>query len=243
MGWLDNFLNKPLFKKTRPDFPPAAWKEPKSELELLERHIGLSFEKQIDFGDYIGQCGWDIDLEAGTIAFGDRLLANIQIIGRFAYANNSWLWAWAAEQVIIPPSLLVDVMAIRSFGEQYEIRRFQQSTYPIQIDELHNFGMIAVGMFGADAYFMGDYGQGVGLFTVKNEALRNHRKDSTDRIFTTFPQIAANFNVDHRQALRCYLMDKGYILDEQKTKVIGSKGKEKCLATFDKHGRLLTLKS
>ena len=39
---------------------------------------------------------WQIDMQKQQIIFGDDLYFSIQILGRFSYASETWLWSWTS---------------------------------------------------------------------------------------------------------------------------------------------------
>ncbi|WP_373284676.1 DUF6882 domain-containing protein, partial [Polaribacter pacificus] len=84
--------------------------------DLVEQNAGLSFEKQMIFGDVIGSSAWKLDMGKGNISFGN-LEFPIQIIGSLAFDNNSWMWGWANTQSGIPENLLKQSNQLKQIGE------------------------------------------------------------------------------------------------------------------------------
>jgi hypothetical protein len=247
MGFLNRLFGKSSSKKetekpekqtteNTPTFEPI-----KTELELLERYVALGFEKQIDFSELIEGRSWDADLTRGTITFGEDMEFPIQIIGSFSYSVNTWLWAWANSQSNLPENLMVDAKKLKAYGVQHKIDQLRTPEYSIKQDDLHRLGLIAVGMFNADGYYFADYGSGIMLMTVTSEEIRKNRKIGHYRIFTTFPQVISNFNLDHKNAFIAYLKAKGYQIEEKENKIIGTKGSDRCVAILDQSHRITNL--
>jgi len=247
MGFLNRLFGKSTAKKeierqekqtieNTPKFEPI-----KTELELLERYVALGFEKQVDFSELINGKSWDADLTRGTINFGYDLEFPLQIIGSFSYSVNTWLWAWANNQSNLPEDLLKDVKQLKAYGVKHKIDQLRNSEYSFKQEDLHRLGLIAVGMFDADGYYFADYGSGIMLMTVKSNEIKKHRKDFHYRIFTTFPQVISNFNVDHKNTLISYLKAKGYQVIEKGHQIIGSKGNNRCIATLNSSNRVTNL--
>lgn len=229
-------------KHEQKSFVESPISEPKkTELDLLERYAGMSFEKQVDFTELTNGKSWDADLSRGTITFGDDLEFPLQIIGSFSYSVDTWLWAWANTQSNLPAELITDAQELKAYGSKYKIDQLRTAEFPFNQEDLHRLGLIAMGMFDADGYYFADYGSGIMLMTVKSNIIKMHRNDVHYRIFTTFPQVISNFEVDHRNTLIAYLKDKGYQIEEQENQIIGSKDNEKCVASLDSSNRVINL--
>ena len=247
MGFLNRLFGKPKPKQEnekseQPTSKESPKTEPiKTEKELFESYAAYGFEKQVDFSELIEDKSWDADLTRGSITFGDGLEFPLQIIGSFSYSVNTWLWSWANSQSNLPENLLIDAKALKEFGVKNKIDQLRTPEFSIKQEDLHRLGLIAVGMFDADAYYLADYGSGVMLMTVKSELIQQNRKDNHYRIFTTFPQVISNFEVDHRNTLIHYLKSKGYEVEESDTQVIGTKANEKCTASLDSLNRVVNL--
>ncbi|GEM69799.1 hypothetical protein SMI01S_34050 [Sphingobacterium mizutaii NBRC 14946 = DSM 11724] len=247
MGFLNRLFGKPAPKKEneikeQPTVNESPIIEPiKTEKELFESYAAYGFEKQLDFTELIEDKSWDADLTRGTISFGEGFEFPLQIIGSFSYSVNTWLWSWANSQSNLPESLLEDAKILKEYGVKNKIDQLRTPEFPIKQDELHRLGLIAVGMFDADAYYLADYGSGIMLMTVKSDTIQNNRKDNHHRIFTTFPQVISNFEVDHKNTLTHYLKSKGYEIDESENQIVGTKGNDKCRATLDSLNRIVHL--
>lgn len=247
MGFLNRLFGKSTIKKEpevkeKPTTETTTRIEPiRTENELFERYVGLGFEKQVDFSELIEGKAWDADLTRGTITFGDEFEFPLQIIGSFSYSVNTWLWSWANKQSDLPLNLLVDAKKLKSYGIQNKINRLRTPEYAFKQDDLHRLGIIAMGMFDADGYYFADYGSGIMLMTVKSDQIRKNRKDFHHRIFSTFPQVISNFQVDHRNSLINYLKSKGYNILEKDNQIIGTKGNETCITTLDSANRVSNL--
>lgn len=245
MGFLNRLFGKSTPKKEKeedqtiedtPKFEPI-----KTEIELLERYVAMGFEKQVDFSELTNEKSWDADLTKGTITFGDDLEFPLQIIGSFSYSVNTWLWAWANTQSNLPDELIKDAKELKSYGNKFKIDELRKAEYSFDQENLHRLGLIAVGMFNADGYYLADYGSGVMLMTVKSDRIKEHRNNVHYRIFTTFPQVISNFEVDHKNTLISYLKDKGYKIEEKDDQIIGTKDNNVCIAKLDSSNRVINL--
>src|SRR5689334_4676399 len=86
--------------------PPQTLAPCTSEQELMERYGAISLEKQLDFGELIGNNSWTVDMKKGEISFGPNLDFPIQVLGTFSHSAETWLWAWANTQAGLPENLL-----------------------------------------------------------------------------------------------------------------------------------------
>ena len=61
----------------------------KTEQELIERFGGNSFDKQLDFGEIIGDNNWNVDMPKGEISFGYKTcFPNSSFGGHFLYCQQ-----------------------------------------------------------------------------------------------------------------------------------------------------------
>lgn len=80
--------------------------------ELVEQNAGLSFERQLIFGQIIGSSPWQFDMGKGQISFGS-LEFPVQIIGSLSFNDNSWMWGWANAKSGMPENLLTQSNQIK----------------------------------------------------------------------------------------------------------------------------------
>lgn len=209
-----------------------------TEQELLEKYIAIAYEKQLHFGDIIGENNWNVDVRQGTISFGNDLVFPMQILGTYSHAGETWLWGWANEQSNLPESVLQHGQQLKQYGEQNGIDLLRNSEFDAEKSDLHIIGSIASGMFGADAYYLADYGQGTLLVTVQHPSISGSRTHNHLRTFTVFPAVISQYEVDHKQALKHYLTAKGYTVSEEGQTLTGKHGTDTVAVSFDELGRL-----
>lgn len=214
----------------------------KTEEELLEKFAGIALEKQFDFAELIGNNNWNADMIAGTISFGENLIFPIQEMGTFSHSSKTWLWAWANTQVEVAETLLQQALQLKKYGEDNDIPLLKNDRFDFSAHELHLLGMIAVGMFDADAYYIADYGQGAMLVTITDEKIKQARNDTSLRIPIVFPQLISQFELNHKNALKSYLLAKGFEVTETSTTLQGSKDGKMIRGEFDEQSRLINLK-
>ena len=115
-----------------------------------------------------------------------------------------------------------------------------QEGFKLDVAELHNLAAVICGLTGADAYYPGDYGDGIALLAIHDPrvAAAWREDDTPARILGIIPQTISHFVLDHRNAVRAYLVAKGYRLDEDAAHIHAHRADSRITATFDKEHRL-----
>ncbi|MDR2234945.1 MAG: hypothetical protein LBE92_02370 [Chryseobacterium sp.] len=214
----------------------------KTEQELLEHYGGIALDKQMDFGEVIGDNNWNVNIQQGTISFGEDLVFPIQVLGTFSHSSQTWLWAWANTQSGLPESIMQQALQLKKYGEENGIDLLSSNTFDFSADELHLMGMIASGMFNASGYYIADYGQGAMVVTMKSDVIDKARNTDHIRVLTAFPQLISQFDMDHKNAFKSYLTFKGYQVTEKENSIEGTKDGNSVTGEFDDLSRLINLK-
>lgn len=243
MGFFDK-----LFGQSKPAAPPdtAAPASAGTGTDLLTRYAGTALDKQSHLQDlYGGIQGWDVNLDEGKIYFDGHEGVAVQAVGSFAHGDGSWLWAWGNQASNLPAAVLADAERIRQYGRQHGIGWLNERSFPATFERLHEIGAAAVGLCGADAYYLGDYGQGVLLMNLYDERLKQAYAASPHmRTLGIIPQLVSAFELpDHRAAVRHYLQDKGYRLTETDRQLNAERADGGLAAEFDAENRLSGLNS
>ncbi len=215
--------------------------------ELVERHIGLSFRKQLALGDFLGNHSWQLDIGKGTVdfgkgpgLFGKRRVYPIQVLGTEAEESGTWLWAWANTQSNIPPGLLKAVHRVRSFGESQGVNELTTAALPSSEYPGHLLASIAAGIADADCYYRGPYPGGAAFFLVYETPLRQAPPTPDVRVVNVLAQVVGAFAVDnHRAMARAYLESEGFRIDEADSGWSAADESGRVVAiTFDDMGRI-----
>ena len=108
---------------------------------------------------------------------------------------------------------------------------------------MHNLAAVACGLTGADAYYLGDYGDGIALLAIHDPrvAAAWQEDDSPARILSIIPQTINLFDLNHQNAVRAYLLAKGYQLNEDAQHIRAQRADSQITATFDDMQRLSNL--
>lgn len=205
---------------------------------LLEKHAAVAFEKQYSLAEIIGDNNWEIDMNTGLIHFGDDIKFPMQILGSYSFSSGTWLWAWANEASNIPESLLVEATKLKELGESYNIEFLIMPEYKMEPTDIHALGLIASGEFDCNAYYAGNFGNGILLLTLKDDSIKNVSDNEQLRILNIFPEIISTFAVNHKRSLKHYLTAKGYTISEESSKLTANKGPDSIHAEFDDMDRL-----
>jgi hypothetical protein len=209
---------------------------------LVEQHAGLSFEKQLRFGELIGEEAWQLDMTAGTIVFGE-LVFPIQVIGSFSFQDNSWMCGWANTQSGIPENLLQHSYQLRELGEEEEIEALNSGHFQVEETIVHQMGLFACGFFETKSYYCANYGQGILVVTIDSDKIPAIDKDSYEAILSAFPQLISSVELDPRNTFFNYLIDREFLLNANNHKIEGLKDGTIVRAEFDEWNRLTSLNS
>lgn len=208
-----------------------------TEQELPERFGGIALEKQNHFGEIIGNNNWNFDMGAGEISFGENLIFPKLILGTFSHSSETWLRAWANTGSGIPENLMRETLQLKNYGEKNDIDLLKINQFETTKDDLHKIGMIASGMFGASGYYLANYGQGTMCMTVKSEEIDKTFQSSQQKILTTFSQLISIYEMNHKNALKNYLLLNNYEISENAIILTGTKNGQTIKAEFGELSR------
>ena len=117
-----------------------------------------------------------------------------------------------------------------------------QEGFKLDVTELHNLAAVTCGLTGADAYYLGDYGDGIALLVIHDPRDAAWREDDGPaRILSIIPQTINLFDLNHQNAVRAYLQAKGYQLNEDAQHIRAQRADSQITATFDDMQRLSNL--
>lgn len=213
----------------------------KLKTRFIEEYSAIAFEKQVDFSDFLKEYeSTHINVQDGVIQF-DSEVFEIQIIGSYAYEAETWLWAWANTQSNFNSNSLQQALDLKKFGEIEHFELLSQPKIEMPNSELHVLAMIALGMFDADAYYMVDYGQGLLLITLTDNRIKQFRNNDASRVFSVFPQVISQFDMNHKDGLNHYLSKKGFSIQIIEDNMTAQKEDMGLQASFDEFARLTAL--
>jgi len=205
--------------------------------EIIEQNAGLSFEKQMIFGDVIGSNAWELDMGKGKIIFGS-LEFPIQIIGSLSFNNNSWMWGWANTQSGMPENLLIQSNELKAIGEKKSIKELTDGHFNVEEGFEHKIGMMACGLFNSKSYYCANYGQGTLVVTIDDNKIPEIDKNRLEKVMTSFPQLISGTELNHKNSFINYLIDREFQLSISENKIEGLKKDKVVIAEFDELNRL-----
>ncbi|WP_324027861.1 hypothetical protein QSV08_07910 [Maribacter sp. BPC-D8] len=208
--------------------------------ELIEQHAGLSFEKQLVFGDVIGSNAWELDMGKGNIIFGD-LDFPIQIIGSLSFNDSSWMWGWANAKSGMPENLLVQSNQLKEIGHEKGIKELTDGHFNVEEGFEHKIGMMACGLFNSKSYYCANYGQGTLVVTIEDDKIPEIDKSRIEKVLTNFPQLISAVDLNHKNTFKNYLIDRDFELNISDHKIEGIKNGKVLTAEFDELNRLKSL--
>ncbi|MDR2901425.1 MAG: hypothetical protein LBV20_07910 [Treponema sp.] len=209
--------------------------------ELIQKYAAFAMEKQLSFADIVGSKNWNVDINKGEISFDDEFVFPMQILGTFSHSSETWLWGWANTQSGIPEKLLEQSKLLQEYGHSHNIDFLTQEQFEIERDDMHRIGLLALGMFNADGYYLGNYGAGTMCLTISSDEIRKKFSNSHHSIFSVFSGLISQYEINHKDAFVNYLTQKEYQIEKNGTEIIGTKGKDIVKALFDTLDRLETL--
>lgn len=240
-----NFFKKLLGRKNASDVSDApqstAFPVCHSTEALIEVYGGIALEKQDALGELIGELPWNLDMDTREIRFGDELAFSFQILGSFSHSSETWLWGWGNTQSGLPQNLLDHALRLKAYGEKNQIGLFTDETFSASQNDLHLIGLIASGMFKSFGYYLADYGAGTLCITLESGKPVESVNNDGLRIVTLFPQLISLFEMNHKAALKNYLLAKGYHIQEGENTLTASLGDNSLRAEFDDASRLTSL--
>lgn len=209
------------------------------------RYAVLTFDKQLNMANIIGNRSWSFSMDAPKITFDAQgpsdspLEFEAQVLGSAAEKLRTWLWSWDNSHV--PDALSQASILLRERGGLSE---FATAEFPIEFDSAddHRVAMTSAGVLahlaGCDAYYRGPYEGGAAFFVLRDPRLQLPSPDAI-HISTLFPQaISALPLSNHRTAFMGYLEECGIAAQVDGDQVHVVIGNSDLTARFDTLDRL-----
>ncbi len=213
-----------------------------SENDFLEKYGALALEKQRNLYNVTGGLSWNVDMDKEEITFGDDLTFPMQVLGSFSHSSETWLWLWENKAGGYAESVMKDALLLKKYGEENNIDLLTVGKFDAVQNDLHLIGMIAVTMFNSSGYYLGNYGQGTMVVTIKDDSIDNTESEEFSRILTVFPELISTFEIqNHKNAFTNYLSQKGYELTSNKNEIKAEKNGQIITAVFNDDNLLINL--
>lgn len=213
-----------------------------SENDFLEKFGAIALEKQRNLFEITGGLSWNVDMNKEEITFGDDLTFPMQVLGSFSHSSETWLWIWDNKAGGYAETVMKQALLLKKYGEENNIDLLTVGKFDATQNDLHLIGMIAVEMFSASGYYLGNYGQGTMVVTIKSDEVDNVESEELARILTVFPELISTFEIqNHKNAFSNYLSQKGFELTSNGNEVKAEKNGQIITATFNENNLLTNL--
>ncbi|MBF4484288.1 DUF6882 domain-containing protein [Flavobacterium sp. CSZ] len=213
-----------------------------SENDFLEKFGAIALEKQRNLYNVTGGLSWNVDMNKEEITFGDDLIFPMQVLGSFSYSSETWLWIWENKAGGYAESVMKQALLLKQYGEENNIDLLTVGKFDAVENDLHLIGMIAVEMFNGSGYYLGNYGQGTMVVTIKSDIIDQVESEELARILTVFPELISTFEIqNHKNAFTNYLSQKGYELTVNENEIKAEKNKNVINAVFNDDNLLIKL--
>ncbi|TDO83295.1 hypothetical protein EV143_102564 [Flavobacterium chryseum] len=242
MGLFNNLFKKKE-EKTKLTFNQLnGTKQFTSENDFLEKFGAVALEKQRNLFGVTGGLSWNVDMGKEEITFGDHLTFPMQVLGSFSHSSETWLWVWENKAGGYAESVMKQALLLKQYGEENNIDLLTVGKFDAVENDLHLIGMIAVEMFNASGYYLGNYGQGTMVVTIKSDTIDKVESEELSRILTVFPELISTFEIqNHKNAFTNYLSQKGYELTSNGNEIKAEKNENVINAAFNEDNLLTKL--
>lgn len=149
---------------------------------LLEEYAALALDKQTTLNRITDTAAaWFVDQTIGQLTLGDEHFT-IHWLGTYSHHSGSWLWAWANPHLTMTANDAASADILRAyiapdaaaegddstnlFQNPADTALLTQEGFKLDVTELYNLAAVACGLTGADAYYLGDYGDGIALLAI-----------------------------------------------------------------------------
>ncbi len=125
---------------------------------------------KLAFRDFLGAFSWALDPEAGKVNLGNERIYNIQLLGTWAEASNTWRWNWISEvqQDGTHSSAFSLVNFIRAQADVNRLSpEFGQRLPSLEGYPKDTFALIILSMFGGHDFFECPYEGGAGYILIE----------------------------------------------------------------------------
>lgn len=202
---------------------------------VLSKYGALALDKQDNFSRFIGDKDGDLDLEKGTITFGDAELP-IQILGFFTEELNQWSWAWDNDSIGFDESLIQSASQMKEIGDEFNITVFNAPIISTDYDSCNTFAMATISILDLDGYYVVSE-EGLDIFVaVKSDLIE--QIDSPEKFRNSFAIFQKEFNVHPKIAFEGYTKLKGYTFKPHDDFAVAKIGESRIIVGFTERGNV-----
>ena len=206
--------------------------------KILSQQVGTAFAKQLQFGQFLGERNFNINIKQGVVAFGSDLQYPIQLLGTEAEGDNSWLWAWANDGSNFSTNILQSCNALHDFGIQHGIDEFTNRSFSLDVADGHSISLAASGLNDNCCYYRAPYSGGALFFLVFNIPNEVFRSVDAAQAIEVITDVISNVDVEHWIMCESFLNSQGFILELSEDKLNAIRGNDTIKIMFDSQKRI-----
>lgn len=201
---------------------------------VLSKYGALALDKQENLSSLIGETKGDLDIEKGTISFGDMEFP-IQILGFYTEDLKQWAWAWDNED-IFGSTIIQSARQIKAIGDEFDLVELKSPILQTDFDASHTLAMVATAVLNLDAYYAVSE-DGLDIF-VAIEAGNIEENNSVRKFRDTFYNFQKNYRIYPKIAFEAYTKLKGYGYKPHDDFALAKIGEGRVMAGFTERGNV-----
>lgn len=203
---------------------------------IFTKYGALALDKQESLSEIIGDNVGELNIEKGTISFGDEFEFPIQIIGTLSSETSKWHWAWDNQEVGLPENLVKEAENIKEIGEKYEIGQFTNDIFDADLFEGHLITMTVSGIMNDAAYYAVDFNELIFFVTIQTDKIP--MDESIERFINTYDKFQKEFDIKARLAFESYAKLRGYQYKEREEFSVAKMGESRVIVGFTDRGNV-----
>ena len=201
---------------------------------ILSKYGALALDKQDNLSQLIGDNAGELDIEKGTITFGDIKMP-VQILGFFSEDLNQWSWAWDSTD-IFGENLIKAATQIKAIGDEFDVVEFASPILQTDFDACHTLAMAATGILNYDAYYAVSE-DGIDIFVVV-ESDEIVEINSVKKFRDIFYNFQKNYRIHPKIAFEAYTKLKGYGFKPHEDFHVAKLGESRIICGFTERGNV-----
>ena len=213
---------------------PVQIEEGDSFKVVLSKYGALALDKQENLSELIGETVGNLDIEKGTITFGDITMP-VQILGFHTEELKQWSWAWDNED-IFGKDLIKSAIQMKAIGEEFDIPEFKTPVINADVNDCHTLAMTTVSILNMDAYYAVSE-EGLDIYVgIESDLITEN--NSLQKFRNTFYTFQKNFKIYPKIAFEGYTKLKGYGFKPHDDFAVAKIGESRIIVGFTERGNV-----
>ena len=213
---------------------PVQVEEGDSFKTVLSKYGALALDKQENLSELIGETVGDLDIEKGTISFGDITMP-VQILGFHNQELKQWSWAWDNED-IFGKDLIKSAIQMKAIGDEFDIPEFNTPVINADTNDCHALAMTSIAVLNMDAYY-GVSEEGLDIYVaIESDLIKQN--NSLQKFRDTFYTFQKNFKIYPKIAFESYTKLKGYGYKPHDDFAVAKIGESRIIVGFTERGNI-----